>query len=402
MAEHMLILGVESPEGEKNYVAAAFPSACGKTNFAMLIPPEHFKGWKITTVGDDIAWMQLGAGRAALRDQSGERLLRRRAGHELQVEPERDEVDPARHDLHERRADRRRRRLVGRQGRPAARACDRLEGQRLDAGLEGESRASEQPLHRADAQQSRARSRRRERRGVPISAIIFGGRRSDTMPLVFQAFNWEHGVYLGATMGSEMTAAAVGGVGPGAPRPDGDAAVLRLQHGRLLQALAQDRPAAQEPAAHLPRELVPQGRGRQVPLARLRRKHARPEVDRSTAAKAAAAPPRPTIGYIPRPEDFDLAGLEISRETMRELFSVKPDEWKKELEGQQEFFETLGADMPRRARRAQRDKLAARFRRIVPRPVRGFCVPASTRLHSAARFATRLASRIISGGSDKD
>ena len=269
------------PTGEKTYVAAAFPSACGKTNFAMLIPPKHFEGWKITTVGDDIAWMRPGPDGRLYAINPGGRLLRRRAGHEFQVEPERDDLDVEGHDLHQRRAHARRRCLVGRQGRRAARGVPRLEGQPVDARLEGKGGASRTAASpRRWRTIPRSRPRRTIRTACRSARIIFGGRRATTLPLVFQAFNWIHGVYVGATMGSETTAAAAGRGRPGAPRSDGDAALLRLQHGRLFPALAAHAQDAQASAEGFSRELVSQERGRQIPLARLRRKHARAEMDR--------------------------------------------------------------------------------------------------------------------------
>ena len=213
LAEHMLILGVQSPEGRKHYVAAAFPSACGKTNFAMLIPPEHFDGWKITTVGDDIAWMKIG-----------------NDGRLYAVNPENGYFGV----------------VPGTSYKSNPNAMQSIERDTLftnvaltddgDVWWEGKDGAppKERSIGRATPGRRIRRKKRRiptagspcrcatipcsirrwrTRRGVPISAIIFGGRRSDTMPLVFQAFDWIHGVYLGATMGSETTAAATGAVG---------------------------------------------------------------------------------------------------------------------------------------------------------------------------------------------
>ncbi|MCK7493303.1 MAG: phosphoenolpyruvate carboxykinase domain-containing protein [Comamonadaceae bacterium] len=218
LAEHMLVLGVTDPQGRKYHVAAAFPSACGKTNFAMLVPPDGLRGLEGHDRRRRHRLDQAGRRRPPVRDQPRGRLLRRRPGHELQDEPELHGFAQARRHLHQRRAHRRRRRLVGGHDRRAAGAPDRLAGQGLDAGdRQGDRRA--RPRTR-----TRASPCRRSNNpvldpewdnpdGVPIDAFIFGGRRSTTVPLVTEARNWTEGVYMAATMGSETTAAAAGAQG---------------------------------------------------------------------------------------------------------------------------------------------------------------------------------------------
>ena len=221
MAEHMLILGVEDPHGEKTYVAAAFPSACGKTNLAMLDPARrHSKGWKVTTVGDDIAWIKPDARRPPARDQPRGGLLRRGAGH-VESRPIRTRWRriAREHDLHQRRAHARRRRVVGGHDRRAA-APSASTGRARPwtpeiAKQTGAPAAHPNARFTAPASQcpiDRSRTGR-IRTACRSARFIFGGRRATTMPLVYQAFNWAHGVYVGATMGSETTAAAAGAVG---------------------------------------------------------------------------------------------------------------------------------------------------------------------------------------------
>ena len=321
----------------------------------MLIPPAHFKGWKVTTVGDDIAWMKIGDdGRLyAINPENG--YFGVVPGTNYKSNP--NAMKSIEHDtLYTNVA------LTddgdvwweGKDGPPPAHAIDWK-------GNDWTPDSKEKAAHPNSRFAAPMRNNPvldpdvEDGEGVPISAIIFGGRRSDTMPLVFQALRLgtrrlhrrDHG------FGNHRRRDRRGR--PGAARSDGDAAVLRLQHGRLFPALARDRPAPEESAAHFPRELVPQrartenfsGPALATTCACLKWM-----IDRCEGRGGAEQSP---IGWIPRPEDLDLDELGgVSPETNGELFSIKPNEWKNRAGGAEEFFETLRPDMPQELHRATR------------------------------------------------
>lgn len=366
MAEHMLILGLKKPNGEKRYIAAAFPSACGKTNLAMLIPPKEYleKGYAIETVGDDIAWIRVGKdGRLyAINPENGffgvapgtnvksnpnalastrKNTIFTNVCHNMEnntvwwegldKNPPKNAIDWKGNPWHEG--------MVDEEGKPikAAHPNSRFTAPAINC-----------PCISPDFENPD---------GVPLDAIIFGGRRAKTAPLVYESKSWENGVFVGSIMASETTAAASGAVGVVRRDPMAMLPFCGYNMGDYFAHWLDMK----NKATKLPKifnvnwfrtddngHFIWPGFGDNMRVLDWIIKRCEGAVDATETA----------IGYVPKAEDININGLDIDIDTLKGLLNVDNEMWKKDAEGIEEFYKKFGDKLPK-ALRAELDTLKA-------------------------------------------
>ena len=349
MAEHMLILGIQNPKGEVRYLSAAFPSACGKTNLAMLIPPEGYRkdGWKVWCVGDDIAWIRPGAdGRLwAMNPEYGffgvaPGTNEKSNPNALATTRKGTIFTNVAHNLDDN--------TVWWEGldKNPPKHAENWKGEPWDGTTSTEKGAHPNSRFTAPAKNCPCISPEFESpTGVPLSAIIFGGRRAKTAPLVYQSRSWQHGVFVGSIMASETTAAAAGAVGvvrrdPMAMLPFcgyhmGDYWQHWLDMGRSVEHLPKIFNVNWFRTDEEGHFLWP-GFGDNLRVLEWIMKRCFDEADAQDSP----------IGYLPYPEDINLEGSGVSEDTLKELLTVDRDLWKEETKGIREFYQKFGDKLP--------------------------------------------------------
>jgi len=361
MAEHMLILGLEDPSGKVTYMAAAFPSACGKTNLAMMVSALESMGYKVWTIGDDISWMQIGPDGYlhAINPEAG--CFGVAPGTSNKTNPN-VMVGLRKNSLFTNVGFTTEREVwwEGIDGDPPAGMLD-WQGEPYDPA----KRTAAHPNSRYTTpikQVPCISPRFEDPEGVPISAFIFGGRRAKTAPLVYEAFDWAHGVFIAATMGSETTAAATGAVG-----------VLRRDPMAMLPFCGYNMAdyfghwlEMGKRGAHPPRifhanwfrkgpdgKFLWPGYGENVRVLKWM-------LERIEGKGKAVETP---IGYVPTADALTLDGLDISRQTMEDLLHVDPADWVADVEDSKKFFEGFGDKLPAELWK-QHEQLAHRLEHV--------------------------------------
>jgi len=353
LAEHMMIVGLKSPRGETRYIAAAFPSACGKTNLAMLMPPAALAGWKVFTVGDDIAWLRIGrdGGLWAINPEAG--YFGVAPGTSAQSNA--NAMQTTAHDS------------IFTNVAMTADGDVWWEGMGVDApaGLidwrgrawdrnSGEKAAHPNSRFTAPMTNNPVLSPHVEDpQGVPISAIVFGGRRATTMPLVLESFDWAHGVFMGATMGSETTAAAAGRVGVVRRDPMAMLPFCGYNIGEYLgHWLELGGKIARPPRIFMVNwfrkdsagNFLWPGYGENLRVL----KWMLDRIDGTANGHETA------VGIVPGPDDLDLTGIEIPRGQLNQALAVDPGEWRAEMESAGELFDRIGRALPPALKERQR------------------------------------------------
>lgn len=351
MAEHMLILGIENPKGEIKYITAAFPSACGKTNLAMLIPPEFYRkqGYKVWCVGDDIAWLRIGKdGRLwAVNPENGffgvAPGTNEKSNPNALAATKRDTIfTNVAHNLDDNTVW-----WEGLDGNPPENAVD-WKGNPWHASTATEKAAHPNSRFTAPAKNCPCVSPKfDDPEGVPISAMIFGGRRAKTAPLVYQSRSWQHGVFVGSTMASETTAAAAGAVGvvrrdPMAMLPFcgyhmGDYFAHWLEMGEKLGDKAPKIFNVNWFRTDDNGKFIWPGYGDNMRVLMW-------ILGRCDGTAEAV---ETSIGFEPRPCDIEREGLDLSEETVASLLSVDKKLWQKEAEDITEFYKKFGDKLPK-------------------------------------------------------